>query len=112
MKDAKNKEVVIPFGKYKGVSVKKIPDTYVAWLLHDKIARGFLKSKLEEEVWRRILENKENLMQKWTDDHYVFKNWDSYNNRAEFGDVYQDNGYDCPYDEFDAFGNLTVDFGF
>ena len=101
---------VMPFGKYKGTPLDKLPDSYVAWLLHDEILREPLKTILRNVVWEKISkEGKDKFIDEWIANSYVVKRWNSsyYN-----GPDPSDNGYDCPYDEWDAYGNLCVDFGF
>ena len=103
-------EYTMRFGKYKGTLLKDLPKDYMAWLLRDNIIKGPAKDALEEIIWQRIKEGKrEQLIQEWVNNNYSAK--PTHSSRYEGIDP-QDMGYDCPYDEWDAFGNLTVDFGF
>ena len=102
----------MPFGKYKGKSLQEIPDSYIAWLMKSCELKEPLKTWVEDLVWEKISKNKETLMMEWIEDNYVKRSssYGSYND-SSFSDYVQDD-YDCPYDEWDGYGNLCVDFGF
>lgn len=97
------------FGKYKGTPLKDIPSDYAAWLLHDGIIKGSSKKAFEEIIWQRIVrDRRDQLIEEWVNDNYKV--------RPSKGSNYEgydptDCGYDSPYDEFDAYGNLTWDLG-
>ena len=49
---------IMPFGKYKGIAISKIPDNYIAWLLNNNIVKGNLRIQIEscikekyKDVW-------------------------------------------------------------
>ena len=100
---------LMPFGKHKGDPLEQLPNNYVAWLLHDNIAKGFLKAALEEMIFQRIIkEKREDFIKAWVQDNFKARKSSSTNYD---GPEPWDMGYDSPYDEWDAYGNLCVDFG-
>lgn len=85
------KHNVLPFGKYKGQRINETPIDYLRWLLKQDWLKYDLKKRISDYV-----------------DSYVEDVNDHEDN--SYIDFIQDD-YDCPYDEWDAYGNLMVDFG-
>lgn len=54
--------VIIPFGKYKGRSLKSVPLSMIGWLLTTYSGNGLFKKDIEEEALRRGCEKRNN---KW-----------------------------------------------
>ena len=106
----------MPFGKHKGKLYEELPDEYAAWLLHDDILIPPLREKLEEAIWKKLQKNcawdsahKKELLKDWVD--YYYKSRASQGRAYYDGPDPSDMGYDSPYDEWDGYGNLCVDFG-
>lgn len=101
----------MPFGKYKGKPLTELPDPYVAWLIKKCDLKEPLKTWVEEVIWEKVCKDKkEEIIKKWVDSNYTERSRGSYNDPS-FSNYIQEE-YDCPYDEWDAYGNLCVDFGF
>lgn len=103
----------MPFGKYKGKSLEEIPDSYIAWLMKSCELKEPLKTWVKDAIWEKIVsKDKETLVWKWVYANYTERSSSSSShNDPSFSEYIQDD-YDCPYDEWDAYGNLCVDFGF
>ena len=102
----------MPFGKHKGKPVSELPDSYIAWLMKKCELKEPLKTWVEEVIWEKVCKDKkEELIKKWVEDNYKKRSRGYSYNDPSFSDCIRDE-YDCPYDEWDAYGNLCVDFGF
>lgn len=100
----------MPFGKYKGKTVSELPDSYIAWLMKKCELKEPLKTWVEEVIWEKVCKDKkEELIKKWVDSNYTERPTSSSYNDPSFSDHVMDD-YDCPYDAWDAYGNLYVDF--
>lgn len=84
------KHNILPFGKYKGQRINEVPIDYLKWLLK--------QDWLKYDLRKRISDYVDSYVEDTEDIDYSYK------------DFVQDE-YDCPYDEWDAYGNLMVDFG-
>lgn len=74
----------MPFGKYKGLHISKLPEDYVAWLLYCNIAKQPLRTKIEnciKEKYKDVWLNK--ALQKWIYNSYSVK---SYSNNYSYVD--------------------------
>ena len=67
--------MTMPFGKFKGVELSKLPNNYVAWLLRSDILKSPLKEQVLDMVWNRILvtmdSNKQAVIETWIHNHYT-----------------------------------------
>lgn len=101
----------MPFGKYKGKSLEEIPDSYTAWLLKKCELKEPLKTWVKDVIWEKIVsKDKETLVWKWVYANYTERSSSSSSHNDPSFSEYIQEEYDCPYDEWDAYGNLCVDF--
>lgn len=75
MAEQKLKEEIdctMPFGKYKGLQISKVPDSYIAWLLNCNIVTGELRINIEnciKEKYKDVWLDK--ALQKWIYNNYA-----------------------------------------
>lgn len=84
------KHNILPFGKYKGQRINEIPIDYLKWLLKQDWLKYDLRKRISDYI-DSYVEDVEDIDYSYTD--------------------FVQDEYDCPYDEWDAYGNLMVDLG-